>query len=102
MQGETERGTDAWCKLEAVMQVCKCNKRRSVAMRAACAISLVAGTWLGASPAFAAAPAPVEFDWSVTTGNGVGGTGNGGASSAYTPAPILTDQSVASVVAFLS
>jgi hypothetical protein len=84
------------------MQLCKCNKRRSVTKRTASAISLSVALWLGSSRGFAAAPASTEFDWSVNTGNGAGGTGNGGAGSAYTPAPILNDQTVGSVAAFLA
>ncbi|HWE03967.1 MAG TPA: PEP-CTERM sorting domain-containing protein [Tepidisphaeraceae bacterium] len=83
------------------MQVRKCNMRRSVIMRAACAM-VAAGLWLASAPAFAAAPTQVEFDWSVTTGTGASGTGNGGMNNSYTPSPVLTDQSVDSVYAFLS
>ena len=79
------------------MQACKCNKRRSVILRTACAISLAATMWLGSTQTFAAAPPSTEFDWSVTTG-----PGNGGDAGEYTPAPILTDQSVNSGFAFLT
>lgn len=80
------------------------NRLKSLGRAVTVAVAMVLGTGAAVASAGSVPSAPQAplFDWSVTSGNGTQGTGNGGANNAYTPTPILSDASVNSVVDFLA